>query len=57
MNTTIATARPAARPGDRANPLPWAAQIRNLAATITRRSQPLAHPQTFHQNDQDRRPS
>jgi hypothetical protein len=29
------------------------AQIRNLAAAITRRRQPPA----FHQNDQDRRPS
>jgi hypothetical protein len=48
MNTTIATARPAARPGGRA---------RNLAATITRRRQPLARPQAFHQDDQDRRPS
>jgi putative oxidoreductase len=33
------------------------AQIRNLAATITRRRQPLARPQAFRQNDQDRRPS
>jgi hypothetical protein len=33
------------------------AQIRNLAPAITRRTQPLARPQAFHQNDQDRRPS
>jgi uncharacterized membrane protein YphA (DoxX/SURF4 family) len=33
------------------------AQIRNLAAAVTRRRQPLARPQAFRQNDQDRRPS
>jgi putative oxidoreductase len=33
------------------------AQIRNLAATITRRRQPLARPQAFRQSDQDKRPS
>ena len=33
------------------------AQIKNLAAAITRRRQPLARPQASRQNDQDRRPS
>jgi hypothetical protein len=96
MNAATATARPAARPGGRANTLlrqpgsswrrsslPHAAvlhsaavtmtvplcaaftliaaarraQIRDLAAAITRRRQPLARPQAFRQNDQDRRPA
>ena len=33
------------------------AQIRDLAAAVTRRRQPLARPQAFRQNDQDRRRS
>lgn len=33
------------------------AQIRDLTAAVTRRRRPLARPQAFHQNDQDRRPS
>jgi uncharacterized membrane protein YphA (DoxX/SURF4 family) len=33
------------------------AQIRDLAAAVTRRRQPLSRPQAFRQNDQDRRRS